>query len=128
MAEIKYSSEHEWVSIEGDIATIGITDYVQSVIGDVIFIGLPTLGQEIKRGDCVAVIESVKTAVDVFCPVSGLVQDVNEAITEDPDLLNRDPGNGGWLFKLALTHPEEKDDLLSCEDYKKVCDDAQRNE
>ena len=115
--EKKYSSQHEWVAISGESATVGVTDYVQSMVGDVIFVGLPHVGQEVRRGECVAVLESAKTATDVFSPMSGLVREVNRAVLDDPDLINREPYGDGWLFKILMTNPSEKYDLLDYEAY-----------
>lgn len=121
MEEKKFSSQHEWVAIKGEIARVGVTDYVQSMVGDVAFINLPKVGSDVARGQSVAYLESLKTAVDVHTPMSGIVRTVNTLLFDDPHLVNRDSENSGWLFELQMTNPQEKHDLMSREEYNQHC-------
>ncbi|MFN3698862.1 MAG: glycine cleavage system protein GcvH [Dictyoglomus sp.] len=114
----KYSKEHEWIKIEGNIGIIGITHYAQEELGDIVHIDLPELGKEVKQKEVLAVIESVKSASDVYSPVSGKVIEVNEKLREKPELINEDPHNEGWIVKLELSNPEEYNSLLSAAEYK----------
>ena len=107
-----YTSDHEWLSIDGDVATIGITDYAQAQLGDVVFVELPQVGRGLKKAEAAAVVESVKAASDVFCPLAGEITEVNEAITADPSLVNSDPMGAGWFFKLKLANPSDADGLM----------------
>jgi glycine cleavage system H protein len=100
MAELRFTKDHEWVRLEGDVATIGITDHAQNALGDVVFVELPEPGQEVTEGEGVAVVESVKAASDVYAPVKGRVAEANTALTENPGLVNSSPTDQGWFFKL----------------------------
>lgn len=100
MAERRYAETHEWVTLEGETATVGITDYAQAQLGDVVFLELPRVGQHLAAGDSFGVVESVKAASDLYSPVEGTVSAVNEELAQKPDLVNRDPLAGGWLIKL----------------------------
>jgi glycine cleavage system H protein len=100
MAEMKFSKDHEWIRLEGDIATIGITDHAQTALGDVVFVELPEVGREVASGEACAVVESVKAASDIYAPVAGRVVEVNEALTDNPALVNAEPTGGGWFFRL----------------------------
>jgi glycine cleavage system H protein len=115
-----YSKEHEWVSIDGDTATVGITDYAQNSLGDIVYVELPKVGTKIDQFGSVGVIESVKAVSDLFTPVSGEVVDVNGALDDDPAAVNREPYGAGWLLKLRLTNPSETTNLLSPADYDKI--------
>lgn len=115
--ELKYSKSHEWALIAGDIATIGITDHAQHELTDVVFVELPELGRKLKQGDACAVVESVKTASDIYTPLSGEVIEINTAAASDPGIVNREPYGGGWLFKLRLSAPAEAAGLLTPEQY-----------
>src|SRR6201990_3547583 len=97
-----FTPDHEWLSIEGDIATIGITDYAQSQLGDVVFVDLPKVGRALKKAEAAAVVESVKAASDVYAPISGEVVEVNDAITAEPSLVNSDAGGSAWFFKVRI--------------------------
>jgi len=108
----KYTPEHEWLEIEGDIATVGITNYAQTALGDVVFVDLPAIGRTVKAKQETAVVESVKAASDVYAPVSGTVTEVNMALGADPGLVNRDPEASGWFFKLKLADTTELASLL----------------
>ncbi|MDT3376542.1 glycine cleavage system protein GcvH [Labrys neptuniae] len=118
MATIKFTSDHEYVSVEGDVATIGITDYAQSQLGDVVFIELPAAGKVLKQGDEAAVVESVKAASEVYAPVSGEVLEVNEALPDQPSTVNEDPLGKGWFIKIKLSNPAELDALMDDAAYK----------
>jgi glycine cleavage system H protein len=115
-----YSKEHEWVSIDGDTATVGITDYAQNSLGDIVYVELPKVGTKIDQFGSVGVIESVKAVSDLFTPVSGEVVDINGALDDDPAAVNREPYGAGWLLKLRLTNPSEAANLLSPADYDKI--------
>lgn len=115
----KYSKEHEWIKIEGNIGIVGISYHAQEELGDIVHVDLPEVGKEIKQNDVLAVIESVKSASDVYSPVSGKVLEVNEKLKEKPELINEDPYNEGWIAKLELSNPEEYNSLLTAEEYKK---------
>jgi glycine cleavage system H protein len=116
-ADLKYAKTHEWVRVAGDLATIGITDHAQHELTDIVFVELPDLGRTLKAGETCAVVESVKTASDIYSPVSGEVVEVNEALSQDPALVNNEPYGAGWFFKVKLAHPEEIDKLLSSSQY-----------
>ena len=109
---IFYTSDHEWLNIEGDVATIGITDYAQSQLGDVVFIELPKVGRSLKKADPAAVVESVKAASDVYAPISGEVLEVNEAITAEPALVNSDAAGKAWFFKMKISDKSELGGLM----------------
>lgn len=113
-----FTEEHEWILVEGDVATIGITDYAQEQLGDVVFVEVPDEGKEFDKGDEAAVVESVKAASDVYSPVSGEVIEGNEALAEDPSLVNSDPEGDGWFFKLTLSDTSELEELMSVSEYK----------
>ena len=112
MAELRYSEEHEWVRVDGDIAVIGISDYAQDQLGDVVFVELPEPGRAVARGEEAAVVESVKAASEVYSPVSGEVVEVNDPLADDPGLVNREPTAGGWFMKIRMTDPAEVATLL----------------
>ncbi len=117
MSNIKYTESHEWFSAEGDIITVGITDYAQSQLGDVVFVELPEVDSEVSAGDEVAVIESVKAAGDISLPFVATVIEVNGALEEDPELVNRDPMGEGWFMRIRLAEPAALDKLLSADEY-----------
>lgn len=112
MAERKFSKEHEWIEVEGGIAMIGVTDYAQGQLGDVVFVELPEIGRKVKKGEAVAVVESVKAASEVFAPVSGEVTAVNKAIADDPAKVNAEAEKGAWFFKLKLADQSELKALM----------------
>ena len=116
--DLKYAKTHEWVRVSGNVATIGITDHAQHELTDIVFVELPDVGRQIKAGDACAVVESVKTANDIYSPVSGQVTEVNDAVVADPALVNSEPHAAGWFYKIKLSHPAELDALLSPEEYK----------
>lgn len=117
MGDLRYSEEHEWVNVEGDVATVGISDFAQEQLGDVVFVELPEVGAEVAVGEQVAVVESVKAASEVFSPVSGEVVEVNDAIVEEPAGVNGDAEGDGWFFKIKLSDPSELDDLMDPKAY-----------
>ena len=116
-SELKYAKSHEWARLAGDIATIGITDHAQHELTDVVFVELPETGKKIKAGEACAVVESVKTASDIYSPVSGEVTEANKAVVDDPALVNREPYGGGWFYKIKLSNPAELEALLGAEQY-----------
>ncbi|HXH24152.1 MAG TPA: glycine cleavage system protein GcvH [Vicinamibacterales bacterium] len=117
MSEVKYTKEHEWVRVEGDIGVCGITDYAQSQLGDVVFVELPEVGREVEQSDEVAVVESVKAASDVYAPVSGEIVEVNSALADEPGTVNSDPMGEGWFFKIRIADPDQLDELMDEEEY-----------
>ena len=108
----KFTPDHEYIRIDGATGAVGITDYAQEQLGDIVFVELPAIGQVLKKGDEAAVVESVKAASEIYAPVSGEVVEVNNLLAEEPGMLNTDPENGGWIFKLKLADPGEADTLL----------------
>ena len=106
-----YTPDHEWLRIEGDVATIGITDYAQTQLGDVVFVELPKVGRALKKAEAAAVVESVKAASDVYAPITGEVIEVNDALVADPSLINSDPGKAAWFFKLKIANKGDLDGL-----------------
>ena len=116
-AELKYSNDHEWCRVEGEFAYVGITDFAQSELGDIVFVDIQTEGETLAAGDIFGTIEAVKTVSDAFTPVSGEVVEVNPAIDADPALVNKDPYGEGWMVKIAMSNPSEVDALLSAEEY-----------
>lgn len=116
-SDLKYAKSHEWVRISGDTATVGITDHAQHELTDVVFVELPDLGRLVKAGEACAVVESVKTASDIYSPVSGEIIEVNQAAVNDPALVNREPHAGGWFYKIKLGNPAELTALLTPAQY-----------
>ncbi len=117
-ADLRYARSHEWVRVAGDIATVGITDHAQHELTDVVFVELPEPGRQVKAGDACAVVESVKTASDIYSPVSGEITEVNPAVVNDPALVNQSPYDGGWFYKIKLANPAELNALLGPEQYR----------
>jgi glycine cleavage system H protein len=113
-----YTDEHEWIEVEGDVATVGITDYAQGQLGDIVFVELPEVGAMIEQGKDAAVVESVKAASDVYAPITGEITEVNPALEEDPALVNSAPEDGGWFFKMTIADPGELDALMDEDGYK----------
>src|SRR6185369_14235187 len=116
-SDLKYAKSHEWVRVAGDVATVGITDHAQHELTDVVFVELPALGRKIKSGEACAVVESVKTASDIYSPVSGEVVKINQAVVDQPALVNTDPYGSGWFFQVKLSQSSELAGLLSPSDY-----------
>lgn len=117
---VKYTNEHEWVRIEGDEAYVGITDYAQSQLGDIVFVDIPTEGEKLEKGETFGSIEVVKTVSDLFLPIGGEILEVNPALEENPELVNKDPYGEGWIVKIKPTDASEADDLLDAEAYKQL--------
>ena len=117
-----FSKDHEWIDIDGDTGTVGITDYAQGQLGDITFVELPGVGQAVKKGDSVSVVDSVKAASDVYTPVSGEVTDANPALADAPELVNADAETGGWLFRVKLADAAELGDLMDEAAYKDYVD------
>ncbi|RNJ62367.1 MAG: glycine cleavage system protein GcvH [Porphyrobacter sp. IPPAS B-1204] len=113
-----YTDEHEWIDVEGDIATVGITEYAQGQLGDIVFVELPEVGALIEQGKDAAVVESVKAASDVYAPITGEITEVNPALEEDPALVNTSPEDGGWFFKMTIADEGELDSLMDEDGYK----------
>jgi glycine cleavage system H protein len=118
-SDLKYAKSHEWIRVSDQTGTVGITDHAQQELTDIVFVELPAVGRKIKAGEASAVVESVKTASDIYAPVSGEIIEVNPAVVENPALVNTDPHAGGWLFKIKLSNAGELAVLLSPDDYKK---------
>ncbi len=116
-SDLKYTKSHEWVRIAGDTATIGISDHAQAELTDIVFVELPEGGREVKAGEACAVVESVKTASDIYAPVSGKILESNKTVVDDPSLVNKEPYAGGWFFKIKLSNPAEANSLMSPEQY-----------
>ena len=116
-ANLKYSNDHEWCRVEGEYAYVGITDFAQSELGDIVFVDIPTEGETLAAGDVFGSIEAVKTVSDAFIPVSGVVEEINPAIDADPSLVNSDPYGEGWMIKVKMSAPEEVEALLTPEQY-----------
>ena len=112
MADVKYSEEHEWIRVEGDTGTIGITQYAQEQLGDVVFVEVPAAGRKVAKGEAIAVVESVKAASDIYAPVSGEVVESNAALADTPGDVNTEPMGKGWFFKLRLSNKSELDGLM----------------
>ena len=119
----KYTPEHEWVAIDGDVGTVGITDHAQAELGDVVFVELPEVDAELALGAEAGVVESVKAASDIYVPVSGKILAVNEALADDPELVNNDPYEDGWFFRMKPSDAAELEVLLTAEAYAAVCED-----
>lgn len=116
-SDLRFATSHEWVRLEGDIATVGISDHAQEELTDVVFVELPIIGRKVDGGDPIAVVESVKAASDIYAPIAGDVIEANAAVESDPSLVNTDPYGKGWIFKLKVKNPGEFETLLSSEDY-----------
>jgi len=122
-SELKYARTHEWARLEEDgTVTVGITDHAQDALGDVVFVELPEIGTTLAAGDEAGVVESVKAASDIYAPVGGEVIEVNEQLEDEPEIVNADPYNDGWFFKLAPGDATELDELLGADDYREACD------
>lgn len=117
-ADLRYSREHEWVRIEGAVARVGITDFAQDSLGDVVFVELPAVGTAVSSGATTGEIESTKSVSDVYAPVTGTVLAVNDALTENPELVNSDPYGAGWMLEIEVSDPAEVDGLLDAEGYR----------
>ncbi|MDW5287328.1 glycine cleavage system protein GcvH [Formosa sp. PL04] len=119
-AELKYTKDHEWVLIEGDVATIGITDFAQSELGDIVYVEVETLDETLNIEEVFGTVEAVKTVSDLFLPLSGEIIEFNDRLEDQPELVNSDPYRDGWMIKLKFNNPAELDTLLSDQDYKSL--------
>lgn len=119
-ANLQYSNDHEWVRVEGNEAFVGITDFAQGQLGDIVFVDVPTVGESLGQNEVFGSIEAVKTVSDAFLPVSGEILEFNEALENDPALVNKDPYGEGWIIKVNMANPAEVDTLLSADDYAKL--------
>lgn len=119
-ADLKYSKDHEWVKIDGDTATVGITDYAQNSLGDIVYVELPRVGTNVGQFGNVGVVESVKAVSDLFTPVAGEIVDINAELENDPALVNREPFKGGWMFKVKLVDGAQASGLLSPDEYERL--------
>jgi glycine cleavage system H protein len=117
-ADLKYTKSHEWVRVKGDTATIGITDHAQRELTEIVFVEVPAVGDKVKAGDACAVVESVKTASDLYSPLSGVVVEANPLVVQDPAQVNSDPYDAGWFYKIKMSNPGELDSLLTPKSYK----------
>ncbi len=120
MSDLRFTQDHEWVRVEGDVGVVGISDHAQEQLGDIVFIDLPEVGKELSKGDEAAVVESVKAASELYAPVSGEIVEVNESLSDDPAQVNSDPLGGGWIFKIRFSNPSELDGMMdqaAYEDY-----------
>ncbi len=124
MSNKKFSKQHEWVSVEGDVATIGITKHATEMLGDIVFVELPKKGKNIEKEDQAGVVESAKAASDVYTPISGEVVESNQSIVDDPSKINSDPENEGWFFKLKIKNKSEIDALMNEEEYNKFAKES----
>ena len=116
-SNLRYTQEHEWIRVEGDVAYVGITDYAQSELGEIVFVDINTEGETVAQGDVFGSVEAVKTVSDLNMPVEGEVLEVNEVINDKPELVNNDPYGEGWMIKVKMSAPEEVESLLSADDY-----------
>ena len=119
MSEVKFSKEHEWIKLDGDTATIGITQHATEMLGDIVFVELPEIGSSVAKDGNAGVVESTKAASDIYTPVSGKIIENNQSIVDDPAKVNSDPENEGWFFKLKITNKSEMDLLMNKEDYER---------
>ena len=116
-AELEYSKEHEWIRVEGEVAYVGITDYAQNELGEIVYIEIETIGETLAEGDVFGTVEAVKTVSELFMPVSGKVLELNSALENEPELVNNDPYGAGWMVKLAIADAAQLNNLLSADDY-----------
>ena len=126
--ELRYSNEHEWVAVEDDVAMVGITDYAQEQLGDVVYVELPAVGDEVIKDEAFGVVESVKAVSDIYAPVSGRVVGVNTDLPESPEVINEDPYGDGWMIKVKMSDMTELDDLMTAEQYKEYVKEEKKEE
>ena len=119
-ADLKYTKDHEWISIDGDSATIGITDYAQGELGDIVYVEIESLGEQLDKEEIFGSVEAVKTVSDLFLPVSGEITEMNEGLEDNPELINDDPYGKGWIIKMKISDQNELSDLLSADAYKEL--------
>lgn len=118
--DLKYTKDHEWVKIEGDTATVGVTDFAQSELGDIVYVEVETLDESLEKEEVFGTVEAVKTVSDLFMPVSGEIIEFNDSLEDEPEKVNDDPYGKGWMIKVKLSEPSEVDELLSAEEYKEI--------
>lgn len=118
--DLKYTKDHEWVKIEGDVATVGVTDFAQGELGDIVYVEVETVGETLDREEVFGTVEAVKTVSDLFCPLSGEIIEFNEELENTPETVNTDPYGDGWMVKIKLSDESQVDDLLSPEEYKEI--------
>lgn len=121
--ELKYTEEHEWVLVEDDLVTVGITDFAQDSLGDIVFVELPEVGMKVEAGKAFGVVESVKAVSDIYSPITGEVVEVNEELPDTPEILNTSPYEDGWMVKIRLSDPAELDDLLDADAYRELTEE-----
>ena len=121
--ELKYSKEHEWAKVDGNIAIVGISDYAQKELGDIVYVEVPNVGEELSQGDVFGTVEAVKTVSDLYMPVSGKIVEFNEKLNDTPELINTDPYGEGWIIKVEMTNPDELNNLMSAEEYKNMVEE-----
>ncbi len=121
--ELKYTEEHEWVLVEDDVVSVGITDFAQDSLGDIVFVELPEVGARVEAGKAFGVVESVKAVSDIYSPVTGEVVEVNEELPDEPDVLNTSPYEDGWMVKIRYSEPEELDELLDADAYRELIEE-----
>lgn len=119
-ANLRYTKDHEWVSLEGNVATIGITEYAQGELGDIVYVEVDTIGKSLNAGDVFGTVEAVKTVSDLFLPVSGTITELNEALAGAPELVNKDPYGEGWMVKMTVTDPADVEALMDAEAYQSL--------
>lgn len=125
MSTIRFTKDHEWISVEGDVGTVGITDYAQQQLGDVVYVEVPEAGQSLSQGDEAAVVESVKAASEIYAPVDGEVTEGNDAVADDPALVNSDPMGAGWFFKMTIANAAQLDGLMDEAAYKSYLEELE---
>ena len=118
--ELKYTKDHEWIKVEGNVATIGITDYAQGELGDIVYVEIEALDEELQKEEIFGSVEAVKTVSDLFLPVSGKITHINESLEDNPELINEDPYNKGWIIKMEIQTPSELDELLDADSYQNL--------
>jgi len=126
--ELRYSREHEWVAVEENIATIGITDYAQDQLGDIVYVELPEVGAQVTKDEAFGVVESVKAVSDIYAPVSGTVTEVNVGLPDSPETINEDPYGDAWMIRVEMSDPDELEDLMKATEYKKFVEEEKEEE
>lgn len=126
--ELKYSKEHEWVLVEGHVATVGITEYAQQELGEIVYVELPETGEKIVKDDPFGAVESVKAVSDIYAPISGTVLEINDTLPENPETINEDPYGDGWIIKVEMTDMDDLKDLMSADEYAEYVDQQKENE
>lgn len=126
--ELKYSKEHEWVLVEGHVATVGITEYAQQELGEIVYVELPETGEKIVKDDPFGAVESVKAVSDIYAPISGTVLEINDTLPENPETINEDPYGDGWIIKVEMTDMDDLKDLMSADEYAEYVEQQKENE